>query len=88
MNGPVIFLEKGKKVKPSISGTNLVTRYGFPEGYCVITNKVSYLDYDTWVKLVKVVASDIRKIQVINVACVFSILFFVYITLHPPPSQP
>ena len=45
VNGPVIFMEKGKKVHPRLKGKNLVTRYGFPEGSCVITNKAAYL-YD------------------------------------------
>ena len=31
VNGPVIFLAKGTNVHPRIKGTNLVTRYGFPE---------------------------------------------------------
>ena len=39
VNGPVIFLDNGTKVHPRLKGTNLVTRYGFPEGYCLIPNK-------------------------------------------------
>ena len=31
VNGPVLFLAKGTKVNPRIRGTNLVTKYGFPE---------------------------------------------------------
>ena len=74
MNGPVIFLSKGTKVHPRLRGNNLVTKYGFPEGYCVIPNKAAYMDDETWAKLVKVVAPGIRKIDVINVA--FFSLFY------------
>ena len=87
MNDPVIFLEKRTKVHPRIIGTNLVTRYGLPEGYCVIPNKVAYMDDETWMKVVKVVAPGIRKIKVSNVACVFPILFSVYLTIHIFPSR-
>ena len=68
MNGPVIFLEKGTKVHPRLRGTNLATRYGLTEGYCAISNKASYMDDDTWEKVVKVVAPGIRKMKVSNVA--------------------
>ena len=40
-NGPVIFLERGTKVKQKMRGKNLVTKYISPEGYCVIPNKAS-----------------------------------------------
>ena len=50
--------------------TNLVTKYGFSEGSCAITNKPSYMDDETWKKVVKVVAPAIRKMKVSNVACV------------------
>ena len=42
-------------------GKNLVTKYGFPEVSCVITNKAAYMDDETWAKLVKVVAPGIIK---------------------------
>ena len=71
MNRPVIFLSKGKKVHPRIRGINLVTRYGFPEGSCVILKKSAYMDDETWAKMVKVVAPGIIKMKVGNVACVF-----------------
>ena len=61
VNGLVTFLEKGTKVRPSIRGTNLVTIYGFPEGYFVIPNTAACMDDETWVKVVKVVAPGIRK---------------------------
>ena len=67
MNGPVIFLERLKKVHHRIRGNNLVTRCGFTEGSCVIPNKTAYIDDDTWAKGVKVVSPGIRKMAVINV---------------------
>ena len=82
VNGPVIFLSKGKNVNPRIEGNNLVTKYGLLEGSCVITNKAAYMDNKTWEKVVKFVAPGIRKMAVINVAFVCSILFSTYLTLH------
>ena len=87
MNGPVIFLAKGTKVNPRLRGTNLVTRYIFPEGSCVIPNKATYMDDETWAKVVKVVAPGIRKIKVSNAACVFPILFSIYLTIDLCPSK-
>ena len=43
MNGPVKFLSKGEKVHPWLRDTNLVTRYVFPEGYCMF-----FLKHRTW----------------------------------------
>ena len=40
------------------------------------------MDYGNWGKVVKVLASGIRKIKDIDVACVLPILFYIYITLH------
>ena len=77
VNGTVISLEKGKKVHPSVRGNNLVTRYGFPEVSCVITKKSAYMDYETWVKVMKVLAPGIRKMKVSNVAC-----FFLFYSLY------
>ena len=59
MNGQVIVLAKGEKFHPRLRGTNLVTRYGFTEGYCVIPNKAAYMDDETWEKVVKVAAPGI-----------------------------
>ena len=73
MNGPVIFLAKGTNVHHRLKGTNLVTRYGLPEGSCGIPNKAAYMDDETWAKVVKVVVPGIRKMKVSNVACVFPI---------------
>ena len=87
MSGPVIFMEKGTEVHPRIIITNLVTRYGLSEGYCVIPNKTAYMDDDNWADLVTVVATGIRKMKVSNVACVFPILFSIYLTIHLCPSK-
>ena len=82
VNGPVIFMSKSTHVHPRLRGTNLVTRYIFPEGSCVIPKKAAYMDDETWSKLVKVVAPGIRKIKMSNFACIFPILFSIYLTLH------
>ena len=82
MNVLVIFLEKGTNVHPRQIGNNLVTKYGFPEGSCVIPNKAAYMDEKTWAKVVKVVDPGIRKMAASNVAFVCSILLSTYLTLH------
>ena len=77
MKGTVIFLEKGTKVHPRLRGNTLVTKYGLPEGSCVIPNKAAYIDENTWAKVVKVAAPSIRKMTVRNVdffALFYSIL--------------
>ena len=79
MNGPVIFLSKGKKVKSRLRGNNLVTIYVLPEGYCAILNKPSYMDDYTWSKVMKVVSPGIRKTKVRNFAGVFA-YFILYIS--------
>ena len=61
MNVPVIFLEKGTKVHPRLSGTNLINIYIFPERSCVIPKKPAYMDDETWAKVVKLVDPGIRK---------------------------
>ena len=81
-NGPVISISRGAKVHPRLRGKNLVTKYGFSEGSCVIPNKEAYMDDETREKVVKVVAPDIRKMAVRNVAFFCSILFSTYLTLH------
>ena len=48
----------------------------------MIPNKALYMDDETWEKVVKLVAPDIRKMKVSNVACVFPILFSIYLTIH------
>ena len=82
MNGPVIFLEKGRKVHPRLIGNNLVTKYRLPERSYVIPNKAAYMDDKTWAKVVKVVAPGIRKMEVSNIDLVCFILFSTYLTLH------
>ena len=87
MNVPVIFMEKGTKVHPRLKGNNLVTRYGFPKVSHVIPNKAAYMDDETWEKVAKVIAPGIRKMKGINDACVFTILFSIYLTIHLYPSK-
>ena len=87
VNGPVIFLAKGTKVHPRLRGNNLVTKYGLPEGSCVIPNKSAYMDDYTWEKVVKVVAPGIRKMKVKYVAYVLSSLFSIHLTTHIWPSK-
>ena len=48
----------------------------------MIPNKEAYMDDETWEKVLKVVAPGIIKMKVINVACVFPVLFYIYITLR------
>ena len=81
MNGPVIFLSKGTTFQPSIRGKNLVTRYVLPKVSCVIPDKSSYMDDDTWVKVVKVVAPGIRKMNISNLLVFFP--FILYISNSP-----
>ena len=53
----------------------------------MVQNKSGYMDDETWVKVLKLVSSGIRKINLINVACVFPILFSVNLTLRIFPSK-
>ena len=48
----------------------------------MITNKASYIDDETRVKLMKVVTPGIRKMKVNNVACVLPTLLSIYLTIH------
>ena len=48
----------------------------------MIPNKASYMYDETWAKVFKVVAPGIRKMMVINIAFVCSILFSTYLNLH------
>ena len=82
VNYPVIFMAKETKVHPRLRGNNLVTKYESPEGIGVIPNKAAYMDDETWEKALKVVAPGMRKMVVINVAFVYSILFYTYLDLH------
>ena len=75
LNGPVIFLANGTNVHPRLRCVKILTQYKLIEGSCVILNKAAYTDDETWAKVVKVVAPGIRKIKVINVAYVLTILF-------------
>ena len=59
---------------PRLRDNNLVTKYGLPEGSCVIPNKAAYVYDETRAKVVKVAAPGIRKTAVINAA--FFALFY------------
>ena len=82
VNGTLIFLAKGAKVHPRMRGKYLETKYGLPEGSCVIPKKASYMDDKTWEKVVNLLAPGIRKMAVSNVDFVCSILFSTKLTLH------
>ena len=45
------------------------------------------MDDETWENLVKVLVPGIRKIKVINVACVLPILFSMYLIIHIFPFK-
>ena len=53
----------------------------------MISNKAAYMNDETWEKVVKLVAPGIRKVKVINVACVLNILLYIYLTIHICPSK-
>ena len=82
MNGSVIFMAKGTKLHHRIKGTNLVIIYVSPEVSCVIPNKASYMNDETWSKSEKVVTPGVIKMEVSNVACVFY-YFILYISNCP-----
>ena len=63
---------------PRIRGTNLLTRYGFPEESCVIPKKSAYMYDETWEKLVKVLGPGIRKMKLSHVAF-FSLFYYLSI---------
>ena len=74
-------MAKVTKLHPSLRGANLVTKYGFPEGSCVIPKKAAYMYDEAWSKVVKMVAPGIIKMKLINVA--FFALFILYISNSP-----
>ena len=53
----------------------------------MITNKEANIIDETWAKVVKVVSPGIIKMKVSNVACVFPILFSIYLTIYIFPSK-
>ena len=77
----VMFLVRGNLVYPKLRGTNLVTRYGYPEVSCVIPNKSACMDDDTWAKVMKVTDTDIIKTKMRNVDLCFA-CFSIYITIN------
>ena len=83
----MIFLANGTKAHPRLIGNNLVTKYGLPEGSCVIPNKSAYTKDETWEKVLKFLAPGIRKMVVINVDLFCSILFSTYLNVHLCPFK-
>eukprot|EP00957_Ditylum_brightwellii_P197394 15039043-Ditylum_brightwellii.AAC.1 len=63
INGPVVFLTKGTEVHQSFRGNRLHAVFGVPEGSCVIANGTGYMDDETWLKVVKILAPAIRKMK-------------------------
>ena len=61
MNDQVIYMSKATKLHQRMKGNKLATKYGFPEGSCVIPNKAVYMDEKNWEKVVKAVAPGIKK---------------------------
>ena len=59
-----------------------MTKYGFPDGSCVVPNKAAYMDEKTLAKVVEVVDPGIRKMVARNVAFFCSNLFSTYLTLY------
>ena len=66
-------------MQPRIRGINLVNITGFIERYCVIPREGPYMDGKTWKKVVKMVASGIRKMKVSNISLCFT-YFILYIS--------
>ena len=48
----------------------------------MIPNKAEYINDESWSNVVKLVAPGIRKMKGSNFACVFPILFSIYLTIH------
>ena len=63
---------------PRLRGYHLVTKYVFIEGSCVLPNKASYMDDETWEKVVKLVDPDIRKMVVI-IFLLFALFYYLII---------
>ena len=87
VNVPMVFLTKGTNVHPRLRVTNLVTRYGFPEGSFIIPNRSGYTDDENRVKVVKVVSPGIRRMKVINLLVFF--LFYslsIQLSISIPPN--
>jgi len=64
VNGPVVFLTKGKEIHRRFSGDRLHTVYGLPKGSCVIPTPNGYMDDEAWLKVVKIVAPALRQMEV------------------------
>ena len=53
--------------------------YGCPKGYCIITNKTSFMDDVTWTKVVGIFISNITKMEL------YALIFICCDTCYPPP---
>ena len=53
--------------------------YGCPKGYCIITNKTSFMDDVTWAKVVGIFISNITKMEL------YALIFICCDTCYPPP---
>ena len=73
-----VFFEKGNLVHPKLRGINLVSKYGVTERSCLIPQKYSCVDDETWAKVMKVTDNDIRKMKVRDVDLCFA-NFIIYI---------
>ena len=82
----MVFIEKGALVHPGLRGTNMVTKYELKEGSCVIPNKISHINDETLVKVVKLASYAIRKMRAIF-SCILPILFYIYLIPHTYTSK-
>jgi hypothetical protein len=64
VNGPVVFLTKGKEIHRQFAGDRLHRVYGLPKGSCVIPTPNGYMDDEAWLKVVKIVAPALRQMEV------------------------
>ena len=80
-NFTVIFLAKGTLVHSRLKGTNLITKYGLAEWYCVIPNKVSYTNDETWAMWWKWYPLLLEKWGWVF-SCVLSILLSICLNSH------
>eukprot|EP00957_Ditylum_brightwellii_P204708 15340482-Ditylum_brightwellii.AAC.1 len=78
VNGPVIFLTKGKEVHCSFRENKLHTMFGLPEGSYVIANGTGYMDNETWLKVVKLLAPATRKMKIKTLTKYFKLLSLSY----------
>ena len=83
----MVFIEKGALVHPRLRGTNMVTKYELKEGSFVIPNKISHINDETLVQVVKLASYAIRKNEGVFFL-VFCLFYFIYIQfpISIPPN--